>query len=242
MKHLLFLLVFTALSMAQIIPNPPQYDYFLTLSKGRLTYSALENLQGQQTLDSSGSFALVWGETHAYSYLDTAQVLVISSTDSTDTMEVTIDYLDADYVRKSETIEVKGFDREVTTGDVWRVLSLATFSEPSGKIMAWQSIAYTGGVPDDSTAIKEVINIGKLKSEKCRFTTPKLTGAYIWQSDLTSTADWQLWTSEGVEKRIYSKDYKIPYRIPPKTDFEIQAKVGAETLLNCEMDIELSTW
>lgn len=247
MKALIFILVSALFISAQINPTPPSQSYDQILSKGRITKSTLEQLSGTVTLDSGVAFA-PWGQSYAQTLCSAYVPVYVSSSDSTDTTDIEVTYLNKLWQKIVETVTIEGNTPQLLTDSVWRVLKMKNvgFADLSGRALSWQSVASTAGVPDDSTAILSEIATGKLRSTGCTWTTAIGEGAYIWSLKLTTDAGWTLWTQPigGLDDTwsIATKDYKFPHRIPPKTDIEFRALADSTLAVGCEIDMELQSW
>jgi hypothetical protein len=246
-KLYLIPLALFALVFAQITPTPPEMSYDQLLAKGKISKTTYEQLIGSATLDSGVAFA-PWGQTYARTLPTAYTPVFVSSTDSTDTTDIEVTYLNKLWQKAVEVITIEGNTPQLMTDSVWRVLKTKNvgYKELAGKALTWQSVAYTAGVPDDSTKILSEIPIGKLRSTGCVWTTAVGEGAYIWTLDLTSTANWVLWTQPvgGLDDEWTAKTQskKVPFRVPPMTDFELRALSDSTLAVECELEMELQSW
>jgi hypothetical protein len=182
-------------------------------------------------------FETIWNDSAGYVYPAAASVLSVVSSSASDTMNVLISGLDADYVEITETVTLTGTSAVSTTQAFFRVNSAVILSGSNvGNISA--SIGGT---------IHGWIEAGQGVTQACVYTVPAGKSLYLLRIDLTSgtvtgnkylTYRQTLRASNGRVLKVaeatwqggqQSFDRQVPFVISEKTDFQFECKSSSST-------------
>jgi len=193
-----------------------------------------------ENLDVDGSMETIWDGGGLYTYLTSAGVLTVTSTDGDDSASgtgartVTVEGLDANYNQVSETLTVGGSAGSVEFFRVFRAF-VAT-SGSSGTNEGTISVAQGGTT---LAQIRVAGGTGLGQTFMAIYTVPADYTGYIYQWDLsTAKSDGDIflvkrgqddngaWRSQDVmhtNQNSIERNYKFPLKIEEKSDIEVRA-------------------
>lgn len=216
-------------------------------------------------VDVDDALETVWAQGGLYSYLSTATVLKISSSDTNDTSAgtgartVTLYGLDANYDEISETITLNGQTAVNSTLSYLRINRMVVRSAGTGGKNAGVIYAGTGtvtaGVPAN---IYASVAIGDNQTLMALWTVPRGYTAYLTQTDVTlATTQNNKYCTCSLVVRPYGevfqvKDrfvkaestttiaYNVPLKITEKSDIEYRAQgdsAGADIAISAGFEL-----
>ncbi len=125
----------------------------------------------------------VWSQGGIYSYLSSASVLKVSSSNDSDTSTLTIEGLDANYDEISESVTITGQTAVNTTNSFLRVNRMfVTADEPTGDIYAGTGTV-SSGVPANKYG---KIDAGENQTLQAVVSIPRNHSAYIFNFTISS--------------------------------------------------------
>ena len=211
----------------------------LNVSRGKVR-GAFHIIKFGENLDVDGNMETIWDGGGLYTYLTSAGVLTVTSSDSDDSSSgtgartVTVEGLDANYNQVSETLTVGGGAGSVEFFRVFRAF-VAT-SGSSGTNEGTISIA------QGATTLAQIRVAGGQglgQTFMAIYTVPAGYTGYIYQWDLsTAKSDGDVflvkrghndngtWRSQDVmhtNQNSIERNYKFPLKIEEKADIEVRA-------------------
>ena len=184
-----------------------------------------------------------------YTYQSTGVTLFASSSDGSDTTEITIKGLSTGWERQTGTVTLNGTTQTEITGTTWRrVFEVENLSSTatSGDVYIAESDTTSSGVPDTASKIKAKMDTVSERSLMALYTVPAGYTGYLFHSFaaigseiVSGAADFELFFREegGVFREFFNAgivssgtsrtDHKyvlIP-SFPEKTDLVIRADV-----------------
>jgi hypothetical protein len=194
----------------------------------------------------------IWDGGGLYTYLTSAGVLTVTSTDSNDSVSetgartVTVEGLDANYNQISETLTVGGSAGSVEFFRVFR--AFVSTSGSSGTNEGNISIAQGATTLAQIRTVGSPTSTGLGQTFMSIYTVPSGYTGYIFQwSVSTAKADGDIflvkkghndngtWRSQDVihaDKNGIERNYKFPLKIEEKSDIEVRA-VSATNNMKC---------
>lgn len=220
--------------MYQFDEDRPTPNFLHDVAKGNIWDSRPLNIFGfNRTVGTS--FETLWDDGGNYAYPSSALVMSVVSSSTSDTMEVLISGLDANYVEITETVTLTGTSAVTTSKSFLRINSAIILS---GSNVGNITIS-NGGV----TYAYIQAELGTTQSSV--YTVPANHSVYLFRIDCTSgTNNGQkyltirnvLKTHGGRILRVaeatfstsqVSFDRQVPFKIEEKTDFHFEAKSSA---------------
>ena len=214
----------------------------LNVSRGKVR-GAYHIIKFGENLDIDGSMETIWDAGGLYTYLTSAGVLTVTSTDGDDAAAgtgartVTVEGLDANYNSVSETLTVGGGAGSVEFFRVFRAF-VAT-SGSSGTNEGTISIAQGATTLAQIRAVGSPTKIGLGQTFMSIYTVPAGYTGYIYQLDVsTAKADGDVflmkrgvndngtWRAQDVmhtNVNDIERVYTFPLKIEEKTDIEVRA-------------------
>jgi len=211
----------------------------LNVSRGKVR-GAFHIIKFGENLDIDSNMETIWDGGGLYTYLTSAGVLTVTSTDGDDAAAgtgartVTVDGLDANYNQVSETLTVGGSAGSVEFFRVFRAFVASSGS--SGTNEGTISIA------SGATTLSEIRVAGGEglgQTFMAIYTVPADYTGYIYQLDLsTAKSDGDVflvkrgqndngsWRSQDVmhtNQNSIERNYKFPLKIEEKSDIEVRA-------------------
>jgi len=184
----------------------------------------------------------VWSQGGIYSYLSSASVLKVSSSNDSDTSTITIEGLDANYDEISESVTITGQTAVNTSNSFLRVNRMfVTADEPTGDIYAGTG-AVSSGVPANKYG---KIDAGENQTLQSIYSVPRNHTAYIFNMTISSgttaankfaTARFVLREFDGVfrtqtvttlHNNFAQYVLGVPIAMPAKSDIEMRALVSS---------------
>jgi len=156
----------------------------LQVSRGQITGHDIEFISGIGTSVGT-SITTLWSENTVYTYLSTAAVMKISSSNANDAAAgtgartVTIYGLDANYDQINETVTLNGQTAVNTTNSFLRVFHLAVVTAGSGGAAAGTIYAGTGTVTAGVPAVIYGVYTAGNGATACIWTVPAGYTAFI---------------------------------------------------------------
>ena len=190
-------------------------------------------------------------EQMTYTFSTGADIDSVSSTSASDTQEVTIVGLDANWEEVTQTITLNGQTRVALTTPLIRCYRAynSNSTEFVGHIIIYENDTTTGGVPDDTSLIRAVIDPDNQQTEMAIYTIPAGKTGYLL-GGYCSTAGAKRDDSYIInfKTRLFGKvfrtqqkvsindtatsflpfTYPIPQTLPEKTDIIVTAQAVAQ--------------
>lgn len=217
--------------MYQFDEDMPTPNFLHDVAKGNIWDSRALNIFGfNRTVGTS--FETLWDDGGNYTYPSSAVTMDVVSTSASDTMDVKINGLDANYAEISETVTLTGTTAVTTTASFLRINSAI--------ILAGSNV---GDISITNGGTKYAFigaTIGTTQSSV--YTVPAGHSIYLFRIDVTSgTNNGQKYltfrnvvkTSTGRTLRVaeatfatsqVSFDRQLPFKIAEKSDFHFEAK------------------
>lgn len=214
----------------------PTPHLLFDIAKGKMYDSEAVNIFGFNR-DVNGSFETVWNDGDAYAFPTTALTMTIVSSSASDTMNVLVSGLDANYDQISETVTLTGTSAVTLSTQFYRINSAVILA---GNNVGNITIA-NGGV---TYAFIEA-EIGT--TQACLYTVPNGYDLYLFRITAnsatatgsqyltirnalrTSTGRWLKVAEATFAESQVNYDRQIPFKIAEKTDFQFEAKSSAST-------------
>jgi len=233
----------------------------LAIAKGDVVGAGNVNKWGNAPdFDSTDGEVYVWDgaedgtawENMTYIFSTGADIDSVSSTDAGDTEEVTIQGLDANWEEVTQTATLNGQTRVALTTPLIRCYRAYNSNGTPfvGHIIIYENDTTTGGVPDDATLIRAVIDPSNQQTEMAIYTIPAGKTGYLL-GGYCSTAGAKRDTSYIInfKTRLFEKvfrtqqkvsindsatsflpfTYPIPQTLPEKTDIIVTAQMATST-------------
>ena len=214
----------------------------LNVSRGKVR-GAYHIIKFGENLDVDGSMETIWDGGGLYTYLTSAGVLTVTSSDNDDAASgtgartVTVEGLDANYNQVSETLTVGGSAGSVEFFRVFRAFVATSGSSGTNE--------GTISISQGATTLAQIRTVGSPTSTglgqtfMAIYTVPAEYTGYIYQWDLsTAKSDGDVflvnrghndngtWRSQDVmhtNQNSIERNYKFPLKIEEKTDIEVRA-------------------
>jgi len=243
----------TELRKVDIISEPE--DYFMEVVKGNITGDSPVYISGHD--DSIGTTLATVGNTTGLlqTYSTIADVDSISSEDAGDAHDITIIGLDVDYNPVApQTVTLNGQTRVAIPTPLFRILRIInlTATPTLGVVWAYVNTVIAAGKPVDTTKIRKMIAIidptgVAVSEETCSSATHTVAAgreAFVVFGKVTvsdaKAIEMSLWRrlvggvftlvrSIDIKDNNYDYFFKIPAKLPEKTDLEVRAKVDSGT-------------
>ena len=214
----------------------PTPHLLFDIAKGKMYDSEAVNIFGFNR-DVRQSFETVWNDGDSYAFPTSALTMTIVSSSASDTMNVLVSGLDANYDQISETVTLTGTSAVTLSTQFYRINSAVILA---GNNVGNITIA-NGGVT------YAFIEAGTGATQACLYTVPNGYDLYLFRitaNSATATGSQYLTirnalrTSTGRELKVaeatfaesqVNYDRQIPFKIAEKTDFQFEAKSSAST-------------
>ena len=222
-------------------------DFLIDVSRGSIkNFSNIHKFGKNDDVDT-GSFEDVWEYGGTYTYQSSASVHYISSSDASDTEEITVIGLDANYDMQEINVTLAGQTKtQIGTGETFiRVFRSYNNNGADlvGSVYVYEDDTVTAGVPDTATKIKATINNGNNQTLMAIYTVPADHTGYLMNvsASLSKKKDGisnvQLWTREqskvfrlrdifllgSAGSSFVQKSFSPPIKIEEKTDIRVAA-------------------
>lgn len=229
----------------------PVTDFFFEVAKGAVAGHTPVNLIGHDSAIGT-SIATVGnnlGELQTYS--TSADIDSISSSDATDLHNITIEGLDINYRPvAAQIVTLNGQNRVAIPTPLFRIQRIynATATPTAGALWVYVNTAITAGKPDDLKQIRKSIHRVSTESNEIStsssYTVPAgKSGLVVFGKTTVSEAkamELTFWArNEGglfsiahhidIKNNNYDYLFKLPAKVPEKTDFEVRASVDVGT-------------
>ncbi len=150
-------------------------DWFQAVAEGEIDgYSVVEKFGENPDIDT-GSFPQdIWSHGGLYTFSTSADIDSVSSSSASDTTEITIQGLDANWDFHSQTATLNGQTRVVLDTPLIRCFRAYNSNSTDwvGDVHVYVDTALSGGVPIDSTKVRAEVSIGSGQTEMCIYTIP----------------------------------------------------------------------
>ena len=226
-------------------------DFFFEVARGSVNGHASVNRVAHDA-NIGTSLTTVGDENqNVYTWSTTADINTITSTSNSDTHEIWIQGLDANYELVEQIVTLTGQTAATLTTPLMRVNCMRNLTGTStvGTIYVWVSGGgSTAGVPNTQADIRSSIQlINGFSNERCTmsiYTIPAGKTGYIVFGKTTVSdskaveiifrgrASGGVFSTEhhiDIVADNYDYFFKLPLRMPEKTDVEVLAKVGSGT-------------
>jgi len=183
------------------------------------------------------SFETVWNDGGAYAFPGSAVTMDLVSSSASDTMQVMVTGLDADYASIFDVVTLNGTGSVTTAKSFYRINS---------------AVILTGSNVGDITISNGGTTYGFIEAtlgitQACLYTVPAGFSLYLFRIDansgttngskhltirnvVTNSAGRTLRVAEATfQTSQVSYDRQVPFRIAEKTDFQFEAKSSAST-------------
>lgn len=222
--------------MSQLMDMVRLPNAFLGLAKGQFDGCQPLNLFGFNRAVGT-SYETIWNNSSVYVYPSSALTMSVVSSSGSDTMNVLIQGLDADYLEISDTITLTGTDAVTTSISFFRINSAVILS---GNNVGNITIS-NGGTTYAYIEATSGLTQGLI------FTVPANKKLYLYRLDFNSatTTGSKYLTIRNVQRlpngrilkvseatfaqSMISYDRQIPFKIDEKTDFQFEAKSSSST-------------
>lgn len=187
--------------------------------------------------DVGTGFETVWNDGGAYAYPGSAVTMDLVSSSASDTMQVMVTGLDADYASIFDVVTLNGTGSVTTAKSFYRINS---------------AVILTGSNVGDITISNGGTTYGFIEAtlgitQACVYTVPAGFSLYLFRIDansgttngskyltirnvVTNSAGRTLRVAEATfQTSQVSYDRQVPFRIAEKTDFQFEAKSSAST-------------
>ena len=187
--------------------------------------------------DIGTSFETVWNDGGTYAYPGSAVTMDLVSSSASDTMQVMVTGLDADYASIFDVVTLNGTGSVTTAKSFYRINS---------------AVILTGSNVGDITISNGGTTYGFIEAtlgitQACIYTVPAGFSLYLFRIDansgtvngnryltirnvVTNSAGRTLRVAEATfQTSQVSYDRQVPFRIAEKTDFQFEAKSSAST-------------
>ena len=214
----------------------PTPHLLFDIAQGKMYDSEAVNIFGfNRTVGTS--FETVWNDGAAYAFPSAALTMTIVSSSASDTMDVLVAGLDADYNEVRQTVTLTGTSAVTIPADIYRINSAVILS---GSNVGNITIA-SGGV---TYAFIEA-ELGTTQS--CIYTVPAGHDLYLFRITAnsataggskyvtirnalqSSTGRWLKVAEATFSQSQVNYDRQVPFKITEKNDFQFEAKSSAST-------------
>ena len=206
-----------------------------------------DQADGEITVWDGAEDGTAW-ENMSYIFSTTAAIDSISSTDNTDTEDITIVGLDTNWAEVTQTVTLTGQTRAALSTSLIRVYRAynANGTEFSGHVIIYENDTTTGGVPDDPTLIRAVIDPSNQQTEMAVYTIPAgktgyLLGGYASTAGANKSSNYVIKFKARRFGKVFRNQqkialadagtsfvpftYPIPQSYPEKTDLVVTAEM-----------------
>lgn len=231
----------------------------LAIAKGEVAGTSFIHKFGEAPdFDITDGFVSVWdGADDAgigafqYTYSETADIDSLVSSNNSDTQDISIDGLDVDFNKVSQTVTLTGQTKAALSTNLIRIYRMGNVGSVDvlGNISCYVDSAITAGVVDDSTKVRAIIRDGNNQTLMAVYTIPAGKTGYLreWYASLskkkTAISTIRLYARifGQVFQLKHTKDintngtsslqhiYAEPEVFAEKTDLEMRADTSTDT-------------
>lgn len=157
------------------------YGFYSITSGDFQKLNSIDKFGRNADIDTGTAPEDVWTQGDAYSFLSSETTLYISSSDNSDTQEMTVMGLDGDYNLVTQTKDLTGQSQVALDTDLLRVFRCYNSDSTvlSGNIYIAESDTLTDGVPDTPSKIKAVVSNGHGQTQMAIYTIPAGKTGYL---------------------------------------------------------------
>ena len=160
-------------------------DYLSAVAQGRVIGAEFIKKFGQGSHDDGDALRPIWSGSQVYPYMSTAGTLYISSSSASDTEDITVIGLDANWNQQTATQTIAGQTKtEIGSGKTWiRVYRVynSNGTDLVGDVYVYQDDTVTDGVPDTPvTTLMAKVNIGEGQTQMAMMPVPAGKVARVW--------------------------------------------------------------
>jgi hypothetical protein len=145
----------------------------------------------------------IWDQGGTYTFLSSSAVLYASSTDGSDTVDINVQGLDANWDMQEKSVTLTGTSQVAIGGSWMRVFR--AFNEDStnlaGDVYIAETDDTTAGVPDTATKIKAKIVLAKQQTLMAIYTVPNGYTAYMTRWYASQAVHKSSWAIIELQKR-----------------------------------------
>jgi len=222
-------------------------DWFQAVAEGGIDgYSIVEKFGENPDIDTSTDPEDVWSHGGLYTFSTSADIDSVSSSSASDTNEITIQGLDANWDTVTQTATLNGQTRVALTTPLIRCFRAwnSNSTDWAGDVHVYVNTALSGGVPIDPTKVRAEVTIGSGQTEMCIYTIPAgktgyFLGGYTAMSRVGNNSavfTSKLRTFGGVFRTVsriscigggasnWSYRYPVGLAIPEKSDLLIRCE------------------
>lgn len=243
--------------------NTPTKEWFQNVAEGNVPgYSIYEKFGEAPVVTTSTDPADVWdgagiSGAELYTFSSSADIDSISSSNGSDTQDIWVEGLDANYNLVQQTVTLTGQTTATLGTPLMRVFRMVNVGSTDivGVVYCYiNGATVSSGVPTVSTTIRAMINDGNNQTLMCIYTVPAGKTAFFWGGYVSISRGpasaaycdftWRARTVGSVfavKSRIscqsagrssWDYTYKAPITLPEKTDIlirceEVSGTVGA---------------
>lgn len=183
-------------------------DFLLRIGMGLVSgYSFVNKFGRNPDLDTGANGEDIWSQGGLYTFLSVAATLYVTSTDDTDTKEITVQGLDATWAFQEATVDLTGQTQaEIGSGLTWLRVFRAFNSDSTptlGDVYVAEQDTDTGGVPDTASKIKAKIDIYSQQTLMALYTVPLGKTGFVIDSYQTLN---KIGATIGVNLRLYTRE------------------------------------
>ena len=222
--------------MYQYHQQRPTPHLLFDVAQGRMWDRRAVNIFGFNTTVGT-AFETLWNDGAGYVFPSSAVAMDLVSTSASDTMDVLVSGLDANYAEISETVTLTGTVAVTTSASFLRINSAIILASNNVGDISISNGGTTYGFIGT--------NLGT--TQACIYTVPAGHSLYLFRIDFNSattngnkyvTVRNRLANSTGRVLHVaeatfavsqVSYDRQVPFKIAEKTDFEFQAKSSSAT-------------
>ena len=169
--------------------NGPEPDFWTRVAQGRdPRYTFQYKFGDNPDIDTGTLPEDVWTFGGAYNYSTTADIDTFSSSSALDTGQALVFVgQTADYTEVIQTGVTNGQNKVTLTTPLRRLYRIFNISSQdiAGTVYAYVDGAITGGVPDDPTTVRAVVDDGDNQTQMAIYTVPKGYTGYLISADIT---------------------------------------------------------
>jgi len=225
-------------------------DFLIEVAKGTvLGHSFVQKYGRNSDIDTATDPEDIWEYGGTYTFPTVAAINYISSSDNTDTQQITVQGLDADYNFQSITVDLVGQTKtQIGTGETWiRVFRAfnSDSTEFAGQVYVYEDDTVSGGVPQTASKVKATILAANQQTYMAIYTVPAGKTAYLLQkaysmndnnANTRAMIDLKIREFGGVFRSkeldairnegtsLYQFTFPTPLQIPEKSDILIQCR------------------
>lgn len=235
----------------------------LAIAKGEVAGTGFVHKFGKAPdFDPGDGFVTIWDGADdsginqmSYVYSTSAAIDTISSSNAGDAVDVEIQGLADDWTFVSQTVTLNGQSKVTLPTPLRRAFRMknAGASDIAGNVYCYEDTAITGGVPNDSTKVRAIIENGNNQTLMAVYTVPEGKTGYI-RSFFAAGANTGFLTTGASEIKLFARDFGGVFRLrhdtaisaspyqhtyvepegpfPEKTDIEMRANttIGASAI------------